>query len=90
MDSEEMRELEEVKRMWVEIPKKRRSRHDIRHVDKEYVLEPCGEVKVWHCRDSNGERFVALVFRHTPYFYEWSEKEGDGGLRGNSPLGKDY
>jgi hypothetical protein len=56
MDPEEMRELEEeVERPWVEIPKERgRSRHDIQHVDKEYVLEPGGEVKVWYCRDSGG------------------------------------
>ena len=40
MDLEEIRELEEeIRRLWVEIPRERmRSRHDIKHVDKEYIL----------------------------------------------------
>jgi len=25
--------------------------------------------------DRDDERFIVLVFRHTPYYYEWSEKE---------------
>ena len=77
MDLEEVRELEEeIRRLWVEIPRERKkSRHDIEHVDKEYILDPGGEVRVWYCRDSNGERFVVLVFRYVKYFYEWSEKE---------------
>jgi hypothetical protein len=77
MDPEEIRELEEeIKRLWVEIPRERRkSGHDIKHVDKEYILDPGGEVRVWHCRDGNGERFMMLVFRYVQYFYEWSEKE---------------
>jgi len=33
------------------------------------------EIRIWYCRDSNGERFVVLVFRYVKYFYEWSEKE---------------
>jgi len=44
IDLEEIRELEEeIKRLWVEIPKERKkSRHDIEHVDKEYILDPYG------------------------------------------------
>jgi hypothetical protein len=77
IDLEEIRELEEeVKRLWVEIPKERKkSRHDIEHVDKEYILDPYGEIRIWYCRDGDGERFVVLVFRYVKYFYEWSEKE---------------
>ena len=76
IDLEEIRELEEeVKRLWVEIPKERRkSRHDIEHIDREYILDLGGEVRVWCCRDSDGERFVVLVFRYVKYFYEWGER----------------
>jgi len=76
MDPGGLRELEEeVKRLWVEIPLERReSRHDIRHVDRRYVLDPCGEVQAWYCRDSNDDRFIVLVYRHTPYYYEWGER----------------
>jgi len=76
MDPGGLRGLEEeVGRLWVEIPLERReSRHDIRHIDRRYVLDPCGEVQVWYCRDSNDDRFIVLVFRHTPYYYEWGER----------------
>jgi len=76
MDPSGLRELEEeVGRLWVEIPLERREgRHDIRHIDRRYVLDPCGEVQVLYCRDSNDDRFIVLVFRHTPYYYEWSER----------------
>ena len=66
---------EEVGRLWVEIPLERRgSRHDIRHIDRRYVLDPWGEVQVWYCRDSNDDRFIVLVYRYTPYYYEWGER----------------
>jgi hypothetical protein len=76
MDLEEVRELEEeIRRLWVEIPRERmESRHDIEHVDKEYILDPYGEIRIWYCRDSDGERFVVLVFRYVKYFYEWGER----------------
>jgi hypothetical protein len=76
MDLEEIRELEEeIRRLWVEIPRERmRSRHDIKHIDREYILDPYGEIRVWYCRDGNGERFVVLVFRYVKYFYEWGER----------------
>jgi len=76
MDPGGLRKLEEeVGRLWVEIPLERRgSRHDIRRVDRRYFLDPCGEVQVLYCRDSNDERFIVLVYRHTPYYYEWGER----------------
>ena len=42
-----IRELEEeIRRLWVEIPRERKkSGHDIEHVDKEYILDPGGEVR---------------------------------------------
>jgi len=72
MDPSGLRKLEEeVGRLWVEIPLERRgSRHDIRHVYRRYVLDPGGEVQVLYCRDSDDERFIVLVYRHTPYYYE--------------------
>jgi hypothetical protein len=78
MDPDELRKLEEeVRRLWVEIPLERRgSRHDIRRVDRRYVLDPCGEVQVLYCRDSYDERFIVLAFRHTPYYYGWGERGG--------------
>jgi len=27
-----------------------------------------------YCRDGDDERFIVLVFRHTPYYYEWGER----------------
>jgi len=83
MDSGGLRGLEEeVRRLWVEIPlEQREGRHDIRHVDRRYVLDPCGEVQAWYCRDSNDERLIALAFRHTPYYYGWGERGRPGGLR---------
>jgi len=33
-------------------------------LNRRYVLDPCGEVQVWYCRDSNDERFIVLAFRH--------------------------
>jgi hypothetical protein len=39
-----------------------------------YILDPYGEIRAWYCRDSDGERFVVLVFRYVKYFYEWSER----------------
>ena len=41
MDLEEIRELEEIRRLWVEIPRERmKSRHDVKHIDREYILDP--------------------------------------------------
>ena len=76
MDSDELRGFEEeVGRLWVEIPPgAEEGRHDIRHINRRYVLDPWGEVQVWYCRDSDGERFIVLAFRHTPYYYEWGER----------------
>lgn len=77
MDLRGMRELEEeIGRLWVELPRERReSRHDIRHVNKKYVLDPGGEIQVWYCRDRDNEMFIVLLFRWTPYYYEWGEGE---------------
>jgi len=92
MDSDELRGLEEeVGRLWVEIPLERRgSRHDIRHIDRRYVLDPCGEVQVWYCRDSDDERFIVLAFRHRHTTMSGARGGRPGGSRGGSHCARGY
>ena len=80
MDDHELRRIEQMVKaaedLYVELPRERIVPEPyLDQIEKEYILDKYGTLRVWKCRDDDGKRFVVIVYEWQFYRYEWEEKE---------------